>query len=230
MQLNALQQRCAAGEPLAYIVGEKEFWSLSLTVNPAVLIPRPETEMLVEAVLNLQDIGAASKILDAGTGSGAIAVALAHTLRAEDKALPKIIACDVSFDSLRIAQKNIDRHCRHDVQLVQADWLQGFDKQQFDVIVSNPPYIAEDDVHVAEDVRQHEPGVALFSIDNGLGAIQTLVKDSLKVGKSGSILLMEHGFMQAAAVQQLFTQHGYVDVITVKDYNGHDRITSGRCP
>lgn len=213
----SLLARRAAGEPVAYITGEKEFWSLSLKVTPDVLVPRPDTELLVEWALTLASPGSA--ILDIGTGSGAIALALA-------KELPKarVLATDVSSAALVVARKNADA-----LSLSRIEFLRGslFDPVvgSFDLIASNPPYIAEGDAHLP--ALRHEPSLALVSGVDGLDAIREIARQSPAHLKADGWLLLEHGAEQGAAVRELLKQAGFARVETRRDLAGHERVSGG---
>ncbi len=227
---NALLSRRAQGEPLAYITGEREFWSLPFRVNEAVLIPRPETEMLVEQTLLHHREKPARCIVDAGTGSGAIAVALAHSIKSDHLQASNIIATDISAQSLTVARDNIEMLCPGEVSLVQSHWLAALAAHCADIIVSNPPYIEDGDSFVEPHVREHEPGTALYSGPDGLNAIRTVLTDSRRVGVSGCKVILEHGFEQSQAVQQLMHSNEYRDIQTLDDLAGHGRVTIGCCP
>jgi len=223
--------RRASGEPLAYITGVKEFWSLPLTVAPGVLVPRPETELLVELCLEhfrarAADAGADStappRVADLGTGSGAIALALAH-----EQPHWRIVATDRSTDALQIAGINARRLGIANVELRQGCWCGALDGS-FDVILGNPPYIAAGDP--ALPALQHEPATALVAGDEGhadLIAIATCARSHLV---SGGLLLLEHGATQAARLRQELARLGYHDVSVHRDLAGHDRVTRAVWP
>lgn len=214
------------GEPYAYVVKQQEFWSIPLTVSKDVLIPRPETEVLVEQLLAAVPINEASTVLDLGTGSGAIACALKATL-------PELVvtAVDQSQAALNIAKQNAQK-LGLDVTFELSDWFAELTDQTFDFIVANPPYIAEGDPHLLDGDVQHEPTSALVSGTDGLDdlrhiiahAPQHLTTDNEECGR----LLVEHGYDQAAAVRQLFTDAGFVTIKQHLDLAGHTRATSGR--
>ncbi len=206
------------GKPVAYIVGNQEFWSLSLKVTPDTLIPRPETEQLVDAVLQHQPYHNIY-VLDAGTGTGAIALALS-----KEKPQWQVFACDDSLAALAVAQQNAsDHHLR--VQYFCSDWLSAIKPELFDVIVSNPPYIAQNDPHLT--ALAYEPKSALVAEQSGLADINILVQQAMALLKPQGRLYIEHGYDQGSAVNQCFIAHGFMDVVTSKDYAGCDRFTYG---
>ena len=216
-QLNQLQDftaRLRNGEPYAYLTGRQEFWSLDFQVSPAVLIPRPETELLVELVVARAPSHA--RILDLGTGSGAIAISIAH-----QRPDLNVTACDISVDALQVAQLNNRTH-NTDVQFIQSDWFSQL-SGQWDIIVSNPPYIAQDDPHLPQ--LQAEPSLALIAGD-GLDAIRTIIAKANNFLSREGQLLLEHGFDQANDVQHLFAQHGYLNCTSHKDLAGILRVTA----
>lgn len=210
------------GEPLAYVIGEQEFWSLNLKVTPATLIPRPDTEVLVEQALALIDSKHNLSVLDLGTGSGAIALSIA-----KERPNTAVIATDFSVDALKVAKQNAVFSNINNVQFMQGSWYDALPAQQrFDVIVSNPPYIDEHDQHLAD--LTHEPISALTAKNNGLADLEVIIAQSPQWLKTKGWLLVEHGYDQAQVVQQLFAQAGFSDVKTVKDYGGNDRVTMGK--
>jgi release factor glutamine methyltransferase len=219
-RLSALLQRRLDGEPVAYIVGRREFYGLDFHVTPAVLIPRPETELLVE--LALERLPARGRVLDMGTGSGAIAVALAHTR--PDAA---VTALDVSADALAIAQRNAAANGVA-VRFLHSDWFSATAGESFELIVSNPPYIADGDRHLAEGDLRFEPTGALTDYADGLSALRRIVAGAAAHLEPGAWLLMEHGYDQSEAVQMLLTAHGYADVQSWHDLAGIARVTGGR--
>lgn len=211
------------GEPLAYILGEWEFWSLPLKVTPAVLVPRPETELLVEWALQLD--ASRIRIADLGTGSGAIAVALASELPDAE-----IIATDISPAALDIARHNIAMLSLRNVHCFQEDFSATLDARLrghavCGLILSNPPYIALGDAHLPD--LKHEPAAALISGADGLDALHTIITKALPCLVPGGWLLVEHGFNQAAAVRDLFARAGFAHIETRRDLPGHERATGG---
>jgi len=224
-RFGALVQRRLDGEPVAYLVGEREFFGLNFAVNDAVLIPRPDTELLVE--LALDRLPQHGKVLDMGTGSGAIAVSLAHTRR--DAA---VTALDVSTAALAVARRNAEANgaC---VTFMHSDWFAALEPAaQFDVIASNPPYIASGDRHLAEGDLRFEPVGALTDHADGLAALRILVAGAPAhlVQHGQGWLLMEHGYDQAAAVRALLDAAGYTDVQSWRDLAGIERVSGGRLP
>lgn len=215
----ALFDRRKHGEPVAYILGEREFFGLALHTTPDVLIPRPETELLVELALDRMPAGA--RVLDMGTGSGAIAIAIAHT--SQDAV---VTALDASGAALGIARRNAERH-RAKVRFIESDWYGSLGDEQFDIIVSNPPYIVAGDPHLSEGDLRFEPISALTDHDDGLSAIRAIVSGSRTHLVSGGWLLLEHGYDQAQAVRGLLLQQGFRDVQSWKDLAGIERATGG---
>ena len=219
--LAACVQRRAQGEPLAYITGHKEFFGLDLCVSPSVLVPRPDTETLVEWALALLPPTSAPHpaVLDLGTGSGAIALALKATRPAW-----QVSALDYSADALAVAQANAER-LGLAVHFLQSSWLQAV-AGTFDAIVSNPPYIAADDSHLA--ALTHEPLQALASGADGLDDLRSIIAQAPAHLHPGGWLLLEHGYDQALAVRGLLTQAGFVDVQSRQDLAGIERCSGGR--
>lgn len=213
----ALLERRAAGEPVAYLTGEKEFWSLPLKVSADVLVPRPDTELLVEWALTL----AARSILDIGTGSGAIALALAKELPAS-----KIAAIDISAAALRVAQENARVLNLGSVEFLQGSYLDPVAQRRFDLIVSNPPYVAENDPHLP--ALRHEPLQALVSGPDGLDAIRAIAQQAPAHLEPGGWLLLEHGAEQGAAVRDILRAAGFSQVETRRDLAGLERATGGQ--
>jgi len=219
-RLSALLQRRLDGEPVAYLIGKREFYGLDFHVTPAVLIPRPETELLVE--LALERLPPRGRVLDMGTGSGAIAVALAHT-----RPDAHVTALDVSVDALAIAQRNAAANDAA-VRFLHSDWFSAVGAETFDLIVSNPPYIADGDRHLAEGDLRFEPAGALTDYADGLAALRRIVAGARTHLEPGAWLLMEHGYDQSEAVQALLIEHGYADVQSWHDLAGIARVTGGR--
>jgi release factor glutamine methyltransferase len=211
-------ERRAAGVPLAYLVSEREFHGLTLTVSPAVLVPRPETELLVDWALEL--LPPAAEVVDLGTGSGAIALAIAHARRDA-----RVTATDASAAALAVAQANAER-LGLAVGWAAGSWWQPLAGRRFDVALSNPPYIAGDDPHLA--ALQHEPRGALTPEGDGLAALRDIVAGAPAHLAAGGRLLVEHGFDQAPAVQRLLADAGFEAVETRADLAGLPRATGGR--
>jgi release factor glutamine methyltransferase len=210
------------GVPVAYLIGEREFWSLSLAVNSATLIPRPETETLVAWVLELA-LPVDAKVLDLGTGSGAIALAVAV-----EKPQWQVTALDSSADALHIARANAQNLGLQRVTLLQSNWFEGVAGQRFDALLANPPYIDGDDPHLARDDVRFEPRSALVAADRGLADLQHLVAGAPEHLRTGGWLLLEHGFEQAAAVRQMLAAAGFNNIGTRLDVAGLERITGGQ--
>ena len=221
-RVSALLQRRHDGEPVAYIIGHREFFGLDFETTPAVLIPRPDTELLVE--LALARLAPRGKALDMGTGSGAIAVAVAHSR--PDAA---VTALDVSEAALAVAARNALRNSAT-VRFLHSDWYSAVEGERFDLIVSNPPYIADGDRHLAEGDLRFEPSGALTDFADGLSALRTIVAGAPARLAPGCWLLMEHGYDQAAAVRGLLSAAGYTDVQSWQDLAGIERVSGGRRP
>jgi release factor glutamine methyltransferase len=218
-----LVKRRSQGEPVAYIRQQQEFWSLLLEVNPAVLIPRPETELVVERALAHIDKSQSARVADLGTGSGAIAVAIAS-----ERPSAKVTAVDASKDALEVASRNIGRLQLTNVSLLHGSWFAPLAGQRFDLIASNPPYIGQDDPDLAPDVRRHEPAMALISGTSGFEALDNIVRDAPAHLESGGWLVLEHGWKQADAVRQRLVSQGFVHVRSHADLAGHERVTEGQ--
>ncbi len=212
----------AEGTPVAYLTGEREFWSLGFKVTPDTLIPRPETELLVAYVLR-EFPQAALDVLDLGTGSGAIAIALAHS-----RPLWNVTASDISPASLKIAQHNATRNKIHNLQLLESDWLAQLGDQRFDLIVSNPPYIAAHDTHLYQGDVRFEPMSALSSGIDGMDAIRHLCGHVAKVLRPGGWFFTEHGYDQKTAVFDCFKQHGFSNIVQLDDLGGQPRVCGGQ--
>ena len=215
--------RRAHGEPIAYILGEKEFWSLSLLVDPAVLIPRPETELVVERALAHVPAESAGSVLDLATGSGAIALAIAS-----ERPGCRVVGTDLSTDAVTLAIRNAVRLGLARVEFRVGSWFEPVKDERFDLIASNPPYIADGDPRVEAGVRRHEPHAALFSGATGLEALSAIVTSAPRHLNPGGWLLLEHGDQQGEAVRRLLTDRGFVHVATLPDLAGLDRCTEGR--
>jgi len=218
-----LLARRAAGEPIAYLTAHREFWSLDLAVTPAVLIPRAETELLVELALQKIPQGAQVDIADLGTGSGAIALALAR-----ERPRARVLASDASVAALAVAHGNAQRLRIDNVEFLESDWFAAIGARRFDIVVSNPPYIAENDAHLGQGDLRFEPLAALASGADGLDAIRVLVRDAPAHLKPGGWLLFEHGFDQGPACRALLERGGFADVFTAADLEGRDRVSGGR--
>lgn len=223
-----LVTRRAAGEPVAYLTGEREFYGRTFHVSPAVLIPRPDTETLVDVALAVADqrAGAALRILDLGTGSGCIAIILALELPHAE-----VVAVDRSRAALLIALHNAQR-LGASVSFVESDWFSRLGDEHFDLIVANPPYLAEDDPHLNEGDLRFEPRQALVEQHEGLAAIARIVAEAPRYLAPGGWLLCEHGYTQGHAVRGRLLDAGLLHVQTWRDLAGHERVSGGRkrCP
>jgi release factor glutamine methyltransferase len=222
-QLTAWLTRRLTGEPIAYILGDAAFYGLTLSVSPDVLIPRQDTELLVDAALDLIPESTPLRVLDMGTGSGAIAIAIASQ---RPKAL--VSALDSSSAALTVAKDNACAHKLPAIRFYLSDWFSGLPTQQFDIIVSNPPYIENDDDHLSQSSLPFEPAQALSSGQDGLDAIRLLCQQAPNWLADNGWLLIEHGYNQGAAVRSLFAQSGFNQVTTHRDYGNNERITLGQ--
>lgn len=243
-QFNTGIAQMQAGTPLAYLTGKQAFWSLEFEVNEHTLIPRPDTEVLVEqvldwitqhknslSVLNDEPIVSPYQLLDLGTGSGCIAISLAHELATIYSKQWQVTALDFSTEALAVAKRNAQLNAVNNIQFLHSDWfsvLNGSETTErplFDVIVSNPPYIIDNDQHL--DKLKAEPLSALVAPDNGLGDIKLIAEQARDYLVRGGLLAVEHGYDQGELVRQMFTDFGYDQVKTLKDYGGNDRVTWG---
>ena len=240
-QFHAGVTKMQQGTPLAYLTGQQEFWSLNFKVNQHTLIPRPDTEILIEQVLtwinsqpkSVDDDNKPKRLLDLGTGSGCIAISLAHEL---NKSNPnskaenwQVVAVDLSSEALKIAKHNAMVNEVADIEFIQSSWYDALspqDESLFDVIVSNPPYIDEEDEHLARLVA--EPISALSAPNHGLADIEHIVQQAPQHLNVGGLLAIEHGFDQGLAVRQLFLDNSFDSVHTVQDFGGNDRVTLGQ--
>lgn len=224
-RLEQLLARRACGEPIAYLTGHREFWSLDLVVTPAVLIPRPETELLVERALAHIPADATWTIADLGTGSGAIACALA-----KERPRCRVIAIDASAHALAVARENVRRLGFANVELRQGEWCAPLTDTRCELIASNPPYIAESDPHLSQGDLRFEPRAALVAGLDGLDAIRTIARDAPRHLKPGGWLLLEHGFDHAPAVASLLKALGYFEIANFGDLAKQPRVTQARTP
>jgi release factor glutamine methyltransferase len=219
----ALVARRAAGEPVAYIVGRREFFSLDFKVTPAVLIPRPETELLVEFALEHIEDGPAASVLDLGTGSGCIAIAVAkHLPRA------KVVAADSSAAALAVARENAARHAIPNLELIESNWVSKLGGQRFDLIVANPPYVAAGDPHLSEGDLPAEPPAALVAGDDGLDCIRAIVQAAPRHLNRNGWLAIEHGYDQAQRCRDLLVAAGFNEVFSREDLASVERISGGQ--
>lgn len=224
-QLEALLARRQRGEPVAHLVGIREFWSLPLFVSPATLIPRPDTECLVEQALARLPATPCA-ILDLGTGTGAIALALAS-----ERPDCHITAVDLMPDAVDLARRNAEHLGLANVTLLQSHWFSALAGQRFATIVSNPPYIDEQDPHLAEGDVRFEPRSALVAAEQGLADLAWIIAQARAFLLPDGWLLLEHGWQQGEQVRALFAKNNYQDVETTRDYGGNERLTAGRlCP
>ena len=239
-QFHAGVTKMQQGTPLAYLTGQQEFWSLNFKVNEHTLIPRPDTEILIEQVLtwinsrpkSVDDDNKPKRLLDLGTGSGCIAISLAHELKQSCQNSSteswQVVAVDLSLEALKIAKHNAMVNEVADIEFIQSSWYDALSTQDeplFDVIVSNPPYIDEEDEHLARLVA--EPISALSAPNHGLADIEHIVQQAPQHLNVGGLLAIEHGFDQGLAVRQLFLDNRFESVHTVQDFGGNDRVTLG---
>ena len=224
-RFEALLARRIAGEPVAYLVGRRGFWTLDLQVSPATLIPRPETERLVELALQRLPEDQPARIADLGTGSGAIALALAS-----ERPLAQIIATDAGAAALAVARANAAQNGLAHVEFREGSWWAPLHGETFDLIASNPPYVADDDPHLRQGDLRHEPMSALASGPDGLEDIRTIIEGAPAHLHAGGWLLIEHGLDQGARIRALFEAAGFTDVTTEQDLEARDRVSAGRWP
>lgn len=217
--------RRLGGEPMAYLLGEREFYGLSFEVTPAVLIPRPETELLVEIALDRLREDAIAAVLDVGTGSGCIAVTLAKLRPAA-----KVVATDLSHAALAVAERNARRQRVTNVEFRAGNWFEPVRSERFDLIVSNPPYVAEHDPHLLEGDLRAEPSLALVAGPEGLEGLRAIISQAPQHLLPGGVLLVEHGYRQAEAAAQLLDAAAFIDLIARTDLAGITRVAGGRRP
>ncbi|MDN3236002.1 peptide chain release factor N(5)-glutamine methyltransferase [Pseudomonas sp. WAC2] len=217
-------ERRRDGEPIAYILGHQGFWSLDLEVSPDTLIPRPDTELLVETALALTS-AEHRRVLDLGTGTGAIALALAH-----ERAQWQVIGVDRVDGAVVLAERNRARLGISNASFQQSHWFAALSAERFDIIVSNPPYIPHNDPHLDEGDVRYEPASALVAGDDGLDDIRLIVQQAPEHLLPSGWLLLEHGFDQAPAVRSLLTEQGFISVESHRDLGGHERVTLGQRP
>lgn len=219
----ALLQRRLCGEPIAHLLGEREFFGLNFKVTPATLIPRPDTELIVELALQRLPPNSVHQVLDMGTGSGIIALCIAHSRRNVF-----MVAVDASPEALAVAMQNASRLDVRNVKFLQSDWFSAFDKERFDLIVSNPPYIADSDAHLYQGDLRFEPITALASGSDGLDDIRHIIKQAPRYLNENGWLMLEHGYDQAEAVCELLNQSGFISIFSDKDLSGIYRVSGGK--
>ena len=212
-----------SGQPVAYLTGRRGFWTLDLAVTADTLIPRPETELLVELALARLPAPSPSQVADLGTGSGAIALAIA-----KERPAAKVFATDVSGGALNVARGNALNNAIANVEFAQGSWFVPLAGERFDLVASNPPYIADGDPHLEQGDLRHEPATALSSGADGLDAIREIVANAGAHLKADGWLLLEHGWEQGPAVRELLRQARFAEMSTEKDLEGRDRVTLGR--
>lgn len=223
-ELDALLRRREQGEPVAYLLGERGFWTLDLAVSPATLIPRADTELLVEIALEKLPVKQEQRVLDLGTGSGAIALAVGR-----ERPLARITAVDASAEALAVATANAKRHALS-LRLLQSDWFSALGDERFDLILANPPYIAADDPHLGQGDVRYEPLSALVAGEGGLSDLRRIIEGAPSHLADGGWLAVEHGHEQGDAVRRLMKDNGFCDVETRRDIEGRERSTLGRHP
>lgn len=222
-QFSTLLQRRLNGEPIAHITASRAFWDFDLKITADTLIPRPETELLVELALEKIPAEQALQVLDLGTGSGAIALAIAH-----ERPLCNVTAIEKSAAALEVARHNQSVLELDNLQIFSGSWFSTLDQQTFDIIVSNPPYIAHDDPHLLQGDVRFEPRAALESGPDGLDDIRIIVKQAYRFLLPEGWLMLEHGYDQGEPVEQLLQQHNYKNIQQFKDLSNHTRVTTGQ--
>lgn len=218
-----LLERRATGEPVAYLTGSRGFWTLDLAVTSATLVPRPETELLVEQALLRIPPDAPWRLADLGTGCGGIALALA-----KERPSATMVATDLSDEALDVARGNAQRNGVGNIAFRQGSWLEPLGEDPYDLIASNPPYVADGDPHLGEGDLRFEPALALSCGSDGLNALRAIADGASARLRKGGWLLLEHGVAQGAAVRALLVDAGFVDIQTVQDLEDRDRVTLGR--
>lgn len=227
LQFKTLIEQRKTGKPVSYLTGKQDFWTLTLSVNEHTLIPRPETELLVERTLQLHTLDPLKqpKILDLGTGTGAIALALASELPQS-----QVLAVDFIQEAVELAKHNTEQLALKNVNVQQSNWFSNIAKQSFDFIVTNPPYVEAQSPWLLQGDVRFEPDSALTSGDDGLDDIRMIVEQALDWLNPGGWLLIEHGHLQSEAIQKFLTNHGYDKVIGEDDYSGLARICYAQKP
>ena len=218
---NIIRQRLD-DSPLAYILKEWDFYGHSFQVSKDTLIPRQDTELLIDIILRNYDLNSALKILDLGTGSGIIGIILAKNFKKST-----VLVTDISIKAIEVAKKNIEANCLQNIHYVHSNWFENIDRSVFDIIVSNPPYISKDDLHLKQPELIKEPQVALVSDDEGLRDIRTIVENASEYLNKTGMLLIEHGYNQANKVKQIFTDNKFNQIEQHKDINNKIRVTLG---
>jgi release factor glutamine methyltransferase len=221
--LDELINKRAKGVPIAYLIGKREFWSLDFKVTPDVLIPRHETELLVETLLTLLAEKEKVELLELGTGCGAISIAIA-----KERPCWNITAIDVSKTALDLAQENAVTHQTSNIKFAPSEWFSHLNLQRFHAIVSNPPYIAEDDEHLDQGDLRFEPKLALVSGKDGLSAIKIIASNANSHLYPGGWLCIEHGYDQGNQVREIFQRSSFENITTIKDINGCERVTCAK--
>ncbi|WP_334108206.1 peptide chain release factor N(5)-glutamine methyltransferase [Methylobacillus sp.] len=219
----SLLARRIAGEPIAHILGQREFFGREFKVTPATLIPRPDTEILIETALEKTPANQPCRMLDLGTGTGAIGITLAL-----ERPLSQVVIVDFSHEALAVAKENIQRLAARNVTALHSDWYSAVQGQRFDLIVSNPPYIETGDPHLQQGDLRFEPITALASGADGLDDIRSISSQAAGHLNPGGWLMLEHGYQQGTAVRDILQQHGFTSISTVTDLAGHERVTLGR--
>lgn len=222
-QFQTLLRRRQEGEPVAYLLGYKDFWDIRLEVNSEVLIPRPETELLIEAALEISGNAGALSVLDLGTGSGAIALALAN-----NRPHWQVLGVDISEGALALARRNAARLELKNVILAKGDWCQGLEAKSFDLVLANPPYVAAYDNHLQQGDLRFEPQLALIAEEDGYADLFAIIESATAVLREDAWLLLEHGYEQHASLAEKLVSVGYRDVEVRHDLAGHERVTQAR--
>ncbi|WP_137170335.1 peptide chain release factor N(5)-glutamine methyltransferase [Marinomonas sp. FW-1] len=223
-RFNVLLSRRELGEPVAYLLGEQSFWSLDLEVAPCTLIPRADTERLVEVALSVLDISKVNRILDLGTGTGAIALSLAS-----EHPRSIIVGVDLVEEAVALAKRNAVRNQLSNATFMQSSWFESLEGGElFDLIVSNPPYIDPEDAHLSQGDVRFEPKSALVAENHGMADIEHIIQVAPRFMKQGAYLMFEHGYDQAIAVQKCFVEAGFIAVESFQDLGGNDRVTIGQ--
>ncbi len=223
MRFESLIERRATGEPIAYLLGEREFYSREFAVTPAVLIPRPETEGLVDAALSRLPAQGRPEVVDLGTGSGCVGITLAL-----EHPQACVLAIDASADAIDVARRNAAALGCTNIDFVIGDWLQGINGKRLAMIVGNPPYIAAADAHLDQGDLRFEPRSALTPGNDALAAVREIIAQAPAALADGGWLILEHGHDQGPGVRELLAGHGFTEVFSDRDLAGHERITGGR--